>query len=427
MEATKKGVSVMIAIALIPLVMVLGNSMLVPVLPTMESQLGISQFQSSLIITVFSFAAGVIIPLVGYLSDRYGRKMIIVPSLIVYGLGSIVSGLAAWLMENSYTMIIVGRVIQGIGAAGTAYIAMALVGDLYSGGQESKALGALESTNGLGKILSPIIGALVAIIAWYAAFFVFPVICFAVAVYVWFGVPEKKKPKGKPLGPYLQALKQVFASQGKWLIPAFFVGATGLFILFGVLFYLSDVLEETHQIDGILKGTILAIPLSGMVITAYITGAQIKQNKPLIRKLMLIGLVLLTGSMAAVAFFEQLYVMIGLLTLGSVGTGLALPCLNTLITAAVDKSERGMITSLYGSVRFLGVAFGPPIFGWLMKISHQVLFFSVTGLSLVTLVLAYFFIKPGVKGKGNTEQKGKARDQGQITETLFRKREKAPT
>lgn len=222
MEATKKGVSVMIAIALIPLVMVLGNSMLVPVLPTMESQLGISQFQSSLIITVFSFAAGVIIPLVGYLSDRYGRKMIIVPSLIVYGLGSIVSGLAAWLMENSYTMIIVGRVIQGIGAAGTAYIAMALVGDLYSGGQESKALGALESTNGLGKILSPIIGALVAIIAWYAAFFVFPVICFAVAVYVWFGVPEKKKPKGKPLGPYLQALKQVFASQGKWLIPAFF-------------------------------------------------------------------------------------------------------------------------------------------------------------------------------------------------------------
>ncbi|MED4731250.1 MFS transporter [Aneurinibacillus migulanus] len=419
MEA-KQGTSTMIAIAFIPIVMVLGNSMLVPVLPTMRAKLGLTQFQTSLTITLFSLAAGIIIPLVGYLSDRFGRKWIIVPSLIIYGIGGIISGLAAWLMENSYTIILVGRMIQGIGAAGTAPIAMALIGDLYSGAQESKALGIIESSNGMGKILSPIIGSAIALITWYAVFFTFPILCFAVAAYVWFGVKEKKKAEGQPLPKYLGAVKQIFKDKGRWLIPAFFVGATGLFILFGVLFYLSDLLEDTYKIDGMLKGVILAIPLFGMVVTAYITGAKIKQNKPLIRRVMITGLAILTASMVAVAFFKQIYLIIGLLTVGSIGTGLLLPCLNTLITGAVEKAERGMITSLYGSVRFLGVAFGPPIFSWLMKISHKTVFFSMAGLSFVILISTFFFIKPGAKNGGGTN---KEYESG----TLFRKNEKAPT
>lgn len=416
----KKGTASLTAIALIPLVMVLGNSMLVPVLPTMKTKLDLTQFQVSLIITVFSLAAGLIIPFVGYLSDRFGRKWIIIISLIIYGIGGIVSGLAAWKMDNSYMVILIGRIIQGIGAAGTSPIAMALIGDIYSGAKESKALGVIESTNGLGKILSPIIGSLIALIIWYAVFFTFPILCFATALFIWFGVKEKKKEKGEPLPIYLKDLKHIFKMKGKWLFPAFFVGAVGLFILFGVLFYLSDMLETTLKIDGILKGGILAIPLLGMVVTAYVTGAKIKQNKPLIRRIMMIGLLLLTGAMLSVSFFQQIYIMIGLLTLGSIGTGLLLPCLNTLITGAVDKEERGMITSLYGSVRFLGVAFGPPLFSWLMGISHQAVFLSMTGLSFVTLLLAFFFIKPSKDKKGEKEKAEK-------TATLFKKGNKIPT
>ncbi len=419
MEA-KQGKANIVAIALIPLVMVLGNSMLVPVLPTMKSKLGLSEFQVSLTITVFSLAAGLIIPFVGYLSDRFGRKWIIVLSLVIYGIGGIVSGLAAWLLDNSYTWILVGRIIQGIGAAGTSPIAMALIGDVYSGAQESKALGIIESTNGLGKIFSPIIGSLIALIVWFAVFFTFPLLCFATALFVWIGVKEKKKMEGKPLPKYLGDLKQIFKQKGKWLIPSFFVGSVGLFILFGVLFYLSDILEETFKVDGIIKGCILAIPLFGMVLTAYITGAKIKQNKPLIRRVMVIGLILLTSSMVAVSFLEQIVPMVGLLTLGSIGTGLLLPCLNTLITGAVNKAERGMITSLYGSVRFLGVAFGPPLFSWLMKISHQTVFFSMAGLSLLTLILAFFLIKPSNSNEGE-------QDKTKQLATLFKQREKIPT
>lgn len=383
-----------IAIATIPIVLVFGNSMLVPILPEMQRQLEISKFQSSLIISIFSLAAGVFIPVIGYLSDRFGRKKIIIPALIVYGGAGILAGFGA--VWNSYAVIITARAIQGMAAAGTAPIAMALVGDLYKGGTESKALGLIEASNGVGKVLSPIIGSLLVLIVWYASFFAFPVFCALSLLAVLFLIKEPKLAEKQPLKSYIHKIGQIFRKKGSWLITSFFAGSLGLFILFGVLFYLSNTLEEApYNIDGVLKGAVLAIPLLGMVITSYTTGSLIKKKGLLIRWLMNIGLVMMTLALAAtIFFFKNIYVFIGLLTVSSIGTGLLLPCLNTMITGSVQKSERGMITSLYNSLRFLGVAFGPPLFGWMMDISDRVVFITVSSLSLVTLGLVFFLIKP---------------------------------
>jgi ACDE family multidrug resistance protein len=382
-----------IAIASIPLVLVLGNSMLIPVLPDMKRALGVTQFQTSLIITLFSVTAGIFIPLLGYLSDRFTRKAIIIPSLAIYGGGGILAGFGA--IWESYTVIIIARAVQGLGAAGT--VAMALVGDMYEGAMESKALGLVEAANGTGKVISPILGSLLALITWYSAFFAFPVFCALSILSLIFLVKEPQRKKEPPaLKQYIQTIGRVFREKGRWLVSAFFAGSLALFILFGVLFYLSDILEgKAYRVDGVGKGFVLAIPLLGMVLTSYITGSVIKKNGPLIRMLMNIGLALATVSFVLTIFFHKnIYVLIGLLTLSSIGTGLLLPGLNTMITGSVTKGERGMITSLYSSLRFFGVAFGPPFFGWLMEISHRTLFMTVSALSLVSLLIVFFFIKP---------------------------------
>lgn len=384
-----------IAIATIPMVLVLGNSMLVPILPDMQQLLGISKFQSSLVITLFSLAAGIFIPVLGYLSDRFGRKPIIIPSLIIYGAAGILAGFGA--VWKSYTIIIIARTIQGLAAAGTAPIAMALVGDMYNGATESKALGLTEASNGAGKVVSPILGSLLALIVWYAAFFAFPVFCALSLIAVLFLIKEPKRDKQpQKLKAYIQGVLSTLKQKGRWLITSFFAGSLGLFILFGVLFYLSNVLEEEpYSIDGVKKGLVLAIPLLGMVTTSYITGSVIKKNGILMRWLMNIGLISMTLSLAAtIFFFKNLYVFIGLLTISSIGTGLLLPCLNTIITGSVTKEKRGMITSLYSCLRFLGVAAGPPLFGWMMEMSDRIVFVSVASLSLVTLGLVFFLIKP---------------------------------
>jgi ACDE family multidrug resistance protein len=384
-----------IALSTVPLVLVLGNSMLVPILPTLKKELGISQFQSSLVISLFSISAALIIPIAGYLSDRFSRKAVMIPALIVYGGAGILAGFAA--VWDSYGLLIGARAIQGIGAAGTAPIAMALVGDLYKGAQESQALGLIEASNGAGKVVSPILGSLLALLVWYAAFFAFPAFCALSLLAVLFLLKEpKRKEPPPPLKQYMQSIRRIFKKEGRWLISSFFSGSLALFILFGVLFFLSDILEKPpYSILGVRKGFVLAIPLFGMVTTAYLTGSLIRKNGVLMRWLMNIGLTLMVISLAlAIWFNTNLYVFIGLLTVSSIGTGLLLPCLNTMITGAIEKAERGMITSMYSSLRFFGVAFGPPLFGWLMGISHQLVFITVSALSLLALGLVFFLVKP---------------------------------
>lgn len=394
-EAKKGKVGEYLALASIPLVLVLGNSMLIPVLPDMKRALGINQFQTSMTITLFSITAGIFIPILGYLSDRFSRKAVIIPSLIVYGAAGILAGFGA--VWESYPVIITARAIQGLGAAGTSPIAMALVGDMYKGGTESQALGLIEASNGGGKVLSPILGSLLALIVWYAAFFAFPAFCALSLSAVFFLIKEPERKKQVPgLKKYLKDIGHILKQKGRWLITAFFAGSLALFILFGVLFYLSDILEkEPYKIDGLMKGLVLAIPLMGMVTTSYITGSVIKKNGLLMRWLMNIGLALATAALTFTIFFrDNIYVFIGLLTLSSIGTGLLLPCLNTMITGSVSKQQRGMITSLYSSLRFIGVAFGPPLFGWLMGINDRYVFIMVSALSLLTLALVFFLIKP---------------------------------
>src|SRR5699024_949886 len=152
------------------------NSMLIPVLPMMEDELGISPVQSSLIITVYSLIAIVLIPIAGYLSDRFGRKKIIVPSLIITAIGGLVSGLAAMLMNESFILILIGRIIQGIGASGTFPVVLPLIGDMYKEDQKvSAGLGMVETSNTIGKVLSPIIGASLAMITWYTPLLSIPI------------------------------------------------------------------------------------------------------------------------------------------------------------------------------------------------------------------------------------------------------------
>ena len=123
----------------VPFVMVLSNSLLIPVLPLLQAQMNLTPFQSGLIVTAFSIPAGLTIPVVGYLSDRFGRKVIIVPSLIIFGLGGLLAGIAAWLTPRPFAWMLAARVLQGLGGGGTYQIAMALAGDIFQTSERARS------------------------------------------------------------------------------------------------------------------------------------------------------------------------------------------------------------------------------------------------------------------------------------------------
>ncbi|WP_186577683.1 MFS transporter [Aquibacillus kalidii] len=392
--------------------MTLGNSMLIPILPKMESELNLSSFKVSLTITIFSVTAAIFIPILGYFSDRFSRKVIIVPALILYGLGGLLAGAASAWFDSAYPWILTGRAMQGIGAAGTAPIAMALAGDLFKGGQQSKVLGLIEASNGFGKVLSPIVGSLLALIVWYGPFWGFPIFCLVSVLLNMFFVKEKKKKKQPPsIGNYVKGLFSVFKHEGRWLFTTYLAGATCLFTLFGILFYISDVLEKDYGMDGVLKGAILAVPLLFQMTTSFVTGSKIGKNMQVMKRLIVLGLLLMTISFASLTFFTSLVPFFSVLVISSIGTGLVLPCLNSLITGSVGKERRGFVTSLYGSVRFLGVAAGPPIYGWLMGIGRTPMFLATAGLTLLVAILCLTLI----------HAKSPAQQEDENSESVFKK------
>ncbi|MFP4660585.1 MAG: MFS transporter [Halanaerobiales bacterium] len=397
----KKYKLMMLAFSGVPFIMVLGNSMLIPEFPQIKAALDINQFKVGLLITVFSISAGIAIPFLGYLCDQIGRIKVIVPALLLYGIGGAISGLAALLIENPYNIILVGRVVQGIGAAGTAPIVMALIGDIFQSQQRSEALGIIEAANGVGKVLSPILGSAIGLISWIALFFSYAILAVPIAAGVWFLGEEGKKPEKQGLKQYLEKTADIFKKKGFSLIATILTGMLVLFVLFGLLSYFSDILESKYEIKGFIKGLVIAIPILFMSITSYTTGHTLKKIKKYFKISIITGVTLVTIMLIVLYYFESLVIYLTFFSLLGIGTGLVLPAVNTMVTSSSNTSQRGVITSIYGAARFGGVAVGPPIFTFLEEISKITMHYGAAGVSLLVLILAVIFIKE----KGMTPDK----------------------
>ena len=391
----------------VPLVMTLGNSMLIPVLPLIEKKLNITDLQVSLIITIYSIVAILLIPIAGYLSDKWGRKKVIIPSLLIAAIGGAFTGWVSWKFNNPYMWILIGRVIQGVGSAGAMPVVIPCVGDMFEDEKQvSSGLGLVETSNTLGKVLSPILGSLLASFVWFLPFWFIPVLCIiSIILIIFFVKPPKQKQEAPPLKAFLQNVKAILCEKGRWLFPIFLLGGIVMFILFGVLFYLSSILETKYHLDGVWKGFVLAIPLASLSITSYVSGKKIGNNKTVMKWCVCIGFFLLGLSLIIPIFFKNIYIIIVSLIISGIGIGGILPSLDALITEGIEKEQRGSITSLYSSMRFVGVAAGPPVFALLMKGPDNFLFYLSIFLALAGAILAFCFIKPKMDEKRGLENK----------------------
>lgn len=407
MKNSKDQVSIWCIVSLtsIPLIMTLGNSMFIPVLPIMEEKVGISSFQSSMIITSYSFSAIFLIPVAGYLSDRFGRKMVILPSLIIALIGGLIAGFASWKMDDPYTMIIIARIIQGIGAAGAMPIVLPLVGDLYQDDDEktSSTLGIIETSNTFGKVLSPILGSVFAAILWFLPFFSISVLSLISIVLIFFFVKVPKE-HDEPLKfkKFLSNTKEVFKTEGKWLYTVFLNGAFVMLILFGMLFFLSESLEKVHDIKGIKKGFVLAIPLLLLSIASFISGRKIKGKLDTIKKIMIFCLIAMSASIIFVGFTSKKLILLLVVTsIVGIAIGTLLPALDAIITENIRKELRGTVSSFYSSARFIGVAAGPPIMSLVMKNYLNVSYIAAGVLGFLLLFIVFKFIKVDEIGQAN--------------------------
>src|SRR5699024_2175891 len=167
----------------------------------------------------------------GYLPDRCGRKKVLIPALILTGIGELIAGLAAWKMDNAFTAILIGRILQGMGASGAMPIVLPLVGDMFRrDGDASASLGMIETSNTVGKVLSPILGAALTALILFLPFFSIPLFCLISLLMVIFLIKEEEKDAEMTFSVYWDNIKTVFQQHSRWLIAVFIIGAILMFI-----------------------------------------------------------------------------------------------------------------------------------------------------------------------------------------------------
>lgn len=137
----------------------------------------------------------------------------------------------------------------------------------------------------------------------------------------------------------------------------------------------------------------LAIPLLILCIASYVSSKKIGDNKVLMKWLIFRGNLVIGFPLLFITKDMSLFLITFLLSLSSLGIGISLPSLNTLITKGVKKNIRGTVTSIYSSMRFLGVALGPPIVA-VMEGNVRILYITLAILSGVAAVISLFAIQP---------------------------------
>ena len=146
---------ILVTVMLSVFIALLGVGVIIPVLPLLATKLGASGFSLGLITAAFSLSRGLLQPIVGSLSDRWGRKGFLVAGLFIYGLVGLLIPNA-----NNVAQLICIRLFQGVGAAMIVPVAMAYASFLAPVGQEGRYMGTINIAIFCGIGCGPVIGGL---------------------------------------------------------------------------------------------------------------------------------------------------------------------------------------------------------------------------------------------------------------------------
>jgi len=149
----------------VTLIVVMGVSSISPAFPEIQEAFGISKPAVGLLIVVFTLPGVLFTPVLGVLADRFGRKKILVPSLLLFGIAG-----TACFFARDFNLLLTLRFLQGIGAASLGSLNVTIIGDLYSKRQLATAMGYNASVLNIAVPLYLIIGGAMASLAWYYPF-----------------------------------------------------------------------------------------------------------------------------------------------------------------------------------------------------------------------------------------------------------------
>jgi multidrug resistance protein len=330
-----------------------GFGIVLPILPLWAEEFGASPVQIGLITASYAIAQLLFAPVWGRLSDRYGRRPIILLSLAGSAVSALMIGLAGTLV-----ILFVARILQGV--AGASYAAaQAYVADVTTKQERARGMGMIGAAFGLGFILGPAFGAIFSTVDERLPFFVAAALAALNWLIAYRRLPESRRPGAAAAPtPRLDVLRRSLASRELaplvWLsfIATFaFVGMESTFALFGEYRFYYSALEV-----GLLFAYIGVLAAVGQ---GLLVGRLVQRFGEW--RVLVAGLVGTGAGLALTAAAHDLWLLlIGLAPL-AVASGLVFATTTALISLAAHEREQGAVLGLTASVGSAARIAGPVV------------------------------------------------------------------
>jgi len=334
----------------------LGFGILIPILPAFaKKELLVDEAAIGIAIASYSFIQFLFNPIAGRLSDKYGRRPIIIIALLINA-----SGYLVFAFTTSYLMLITARIIAGIGGS-TIGAAQAYIADVTTKENRAKGMGKIGAAFGLGFVFGPLIGGFLSSYGYMITGFAaagFSMTAFLLTVFL---LPESNLNRGEmDTGPYrlfnLRALKETFKKKElAILIVLFFILTFSFANIYGTFALLGiDVYGFSDLQNGYMYGIV------GMT-AAIVQGGLIGLFTKLLgqSKIMIIGSFLITVTLALIPYGGSFWGLAIVVIFLAMGNGILNPTLLSLISEITDENVQGVTLGINQSFSAFARVLGP--------------------------------------------------------------------
>ena len=372
----------LLSIILIVFIDLLGFSLILPLLPYYAEKYGATQFVTGLLVASYAAMQLLGAPLLGRLSDRYGRRPILLASVFGTFLGFLLLGfadeigsaLAGAFNPQAANLFVLGilflsRMVDGL-TGGNLSVAQAYISDVTDESNRSKGLGMIGAAFGLGFIIGPATGGVLSQYGYALPGFVAAALSFGNLMLIYFWLPEslteekrsnmsEKKP-AVTLSALTKALARPFT--GALLTTRFFYGLA--FAVFQTVFALYALQKFNLQ----ARDTGFILTYVG-VLSVFVQGFLIGRLTKLFREdlLILLGGGLMMLSLIGWALTPSVFWLLVVLTPTAISGGVLNTLLSSTLTKSVQPQEIGGILGLGSAIESATRIFAPIIGGYLLQ------------------------------------------------------------
>lgn len=371
---------------------IIGAGIMMPVVPYIVRPYSASALTIGMLAVAYSVAQFFAAPLLGAISDRHGRRPVLVISLFGAAIGYSLFGVGGALW-----VFFVSRIVAGF-TGGNLTAAQAYIADVSSDEDRAKNFGLVGAAFGIGFILGPSLGGVLAKISLTAPAWAAGGVALATATFGWFVLPESLAPEnrrahplhGGDFNPFRLIRKAMSTRQLRALFTGIFLSRFAMYGLqtnFAV--YTLNRFKYTPSQNAVVF-TVLG------VVTTIMQGVILRRisGRFTDRRLLLNGLAIMVAGMAFVAAVPTGWMLSPAIAVLAVGSGLVTPTLHSLVSKAGSAEEQGLMFGANGAITSLTAIFGP---AWAGAVFDHVAWTAPYWSGAVFLAAGWWAIRRAVK------------------------------